>query len=81
MSDQLIFKPNRRTLIKGLVSASGTALLGSRIGDVLAQSVAPAAVTSERLRPQVPGGVMSRRRSGCNAVRRRCWVRDRQPLA
>lgn len=55
MSDQPIFKPTRRTLIKGLVSASGSALLGSRMGEVLAQGVAPAVVTSERLRPQVPG--------------------------
>jgi alkaline phosphatase D len=49
----------RRSLIKGLLSGAGIALTGSRIGDVLAQGVAPAVVTSDKLRPQVPGGVMS----------------------
>jgi alkaline phosphatase D len=76
MSDQPIFKPTRRTLIKGLVSASGTALLGSRISDVLAQGVAPAAVTSERLRPQLPGGVMSGDITADSAI---VWSRTDRP--
>lgn len=76
MSDQPIFKPTRRTLIKGLVSASGTALLSSRIGDVLAQGAAPAAMTSERLRPQVPGGVMSGDITAGSAI---VWSRTDRP--
>lgn len=76
MSDQPLFKPTRRTLIKGLVSTGGAALLGSRIGDVLAQGVAPAAVTSERLRPQLPGGVMSGDVTANSAI---VWSRTDRP--
>ncbi|MEV8470982.1 alkaline phosphatase D family protein [Ralstonia sp. UNC404CL21Col] len=76
MSDQPIFKPTRRTLIKGLVSASGTALLGSRMAEVLAQGAAPAVVTSERLRPQVPGGVMSGDITADSAI---VWSRTDRP--
>ena len=76
MSDQPIFKPTRRTLIKGLVSASGTALLGSRIGDVLAEGVAPAAIISERLRPQLPSGVMSGDVTANSAI---VWSRTDRP--
>ncbi|MZR41774.1 alkaline phosphatase, partial [Escherichia coli] len=76
MSDQPIFKPTRRILIKGLVSASGTAMLGSHMGEVLAQGVAPAAVTSERLRPQLPGGVMSGDITADSAI---VWSRTDRP--
>ncbi|SAL63851.1 Alkaline phosphatase D precursor [Caballeronia terrestris] len=58
MSEHVV-RPSRRLLLKSLASGAGLALAGSRIGDVLAQGTAPAAVTSNRLRPLVPSGVMS----------------------
>ena len=58
MPDRIV-KPSRRTLLKGLVSGTGLALTGAGLADALAQGVAPAVVTSDKLRPQLPGGVMS----------------------
>ena len=52
-------KPARRQLLRGLAATGSAALLGSRLGEVLAQGLAPAVITAERLRPQLPGGVMS----------------------
>ncbi|WP_205248874.1 PhoD-like phosphatase N-terminal domain-containing protein, partial [Escherichia coli] len=43
---------------------------------VLAQGVAPAAVTSERLRPQLPGGVMSGDITADSAI---VWSRTDRP--
>jgi len=51
--------PTRRRLLRNLAATGGTALLGSHLSNVLAQGAAPAVVTAERLRPQLPGGVMS----------------------
>lgn len=45
--------------MKGLVSGTGLALNGAGLTDALAQGVAPAIVTSDKLRPQLPGGVIS----------------------
>lgn len=50
MPDRFV-KPSRRTVLKGL------ALTG--LADAFAQGVAPAIVTSDRLRRQLPGGVKS----------------------
>ena len=58
MPDRII-KPSRRTLLKGLVSGTGLALTGAGLADALAQGVAPAVVTADKLRPQLPSGVMS----------------------
>jgi alkaline phosphatase D len=58
MPDRIV-KPSRRTLLKGLVSGTGLALTGAGLADALAQGVAPAVVTADKLRPQLPGGVMS----------------------
>ncbi len=69
--------PERRTLPKNLVSGAGLALTGSRIGDVLAQGVAPAVVTSDRLRPQVLGGVMSGDTTATSGI---VWSRADRPL-
>lgn len=58
MTDAFPLDSKRRRLLQGL--AGGAAVLGgSHMGHVLAQGQAPALVTSERLRPQLPGGVMS----------------------
>jgi alkaline phosphatase D len=56
---EFVERPSRRILLKSLAGGAGLALAGSRIGDVLAQGVAPAVVTADKLRPQLPGGVMS----------------------
>ena len=58
MPDRIV-KPSRRTLLKGLVSGTGLALTGAGLADALAQGVAPAVVTADKSRPQLPGGVMS----------------------
>jgi alkaline phosphatase D len=56
---ECVERPSRRILLKTLAGGAGLALAGSRIGEVLAQGVAPAVVTADKLRPQLPGGVMS----------------------
>lgn len=69
-------KLSRRILLKRLAGGAGLALAGSRIGDVLAQSVAPAAVTADKLRPLLPGGVMSGDVTASSAI---VWSRTDRP--
>jgi alkaline phosphatase D len=69
-------KLSRRILLKRLAGGAGLALAGSRIGDVLAQSVAPAVVTADKLRPLLPGGVMSGDVTASSAI---VWSRTDRP--
>ncbi len=69
-------KLSRRILLKRLAGGAGLALAGSHIGDVLAQSVAPAAVTADKLRPLLPGGVMSGDVTASSAI---VWSRTDRP--
>jgi alkaline phosphatase D len=49
----------RRELLQTLATSTGTTLLASHMSTVLAQGTAPAVVTADKLRPKIPGGVMS----------------------
>ena len=76
MPDRSSFKPARRHILQGLAATGGATLLGSHIGAVLAQGLAPAVITAERLRPQLPGGVMSGDVTAHGAI---VWSRTDRP--
>jgi alkaline phosphatase D len=67
---------NRRSSLLRIAAASMGIVLTGRLGDVLAQGQAPAVVTRDALRPQVPYGVMSGDVSADGAI---VWSRTDRP--
>ena len=64
---------SRRALLRRSVLASGGLIAsGTVVGRALAQPRAPAVITSERMRPQLPYGVQSGDLSGNQAI---VWAR------
>jgi alkaline phosphatase D len=49
----------RRHFLRNVTAGGGALLTGTTLGPALAQAGAPALVTSEKMRPQLPSGVMS----------------------
>lgn len=69
------FLNRRASLLRIAASSMGIALTG-RLGAVLAQGQAPAIVTRDAMRPQVPHGVMSGDVSADGAI---VWSRADRP--